>query len=290
MIITISVLIIVSIVMAIHVSGFLYYLINTQSPTFTTSVRTHIEVYTGITIFKITKEAIVIPEATYEETLFEKIGVSRVPYILLFGVSIPTILLLLRNNRRRVYSVSVNVKVDKEKKDVTHESKPYNNPKRLVKVIIDVDLTNSNTLYKVLKKLCNMGYRFILENKTLSKTFVNEIVDKLSIEKCVINKYVEESIQEVPYVKLSELLNIYSTLEENEHKQLNISYVSKSNELTSVMERFMNSDDELYYKLKKGLYEQEMKNLPKEYKILIEELRREGIVYKDRNGVYKIVE
>jgi len=289
MIIIISVLIIVSIVVVIHASNFLYHLINIQSSTFTTSVRTHIEVYNGITIFKVTKETITRP-VRYEKTLFEKIYMNRIPYILLLSVSIPTVLLLLRNNRRRIYSVSVNVRVNEEKEDVMYESKLYRNSKRLVKVIIDVDLTDSNTLYKVLKKLCNMGYRFILEDKTLNKTLISEIVGKLSIEKCIINEYAEGSIQEIPYAKLSELLNIYSIVEENEHKQLDTSYISESNEIISAVKKFMNLDDELYYKLKKGLYEQEMKNLPREYKTLIEELRREGVVYKDRNGVYKIVE
>ena len=276
--------------MAIYVSSFLHHLINVQSSTFTTSVRTYIEVYNGVTIFKVIKETIARPNVKHEKTLFEKIDINRISCILLFSFSISTVLLLLRNNRRRIYNVSVSVGVNEGKEYAMHEYKSYKNPKRLVKVIIDVDHIDPNTLYKVLKKLCNMGYKFVLEDKTLNKISNSEIVDKLSIEKCVVNKYVEVNIQEIPYAELSELLNIYSIIEENERKQLDTNYVRGNNEPIGTVKRFMNIDDELYYRLKKGLYEQEMKNLPREYKILIEELRKEGIVYKDRNGVYKMVE
>jgi len=283
------IIILVLIFMVIYASNFLHHLINVQSSTFTTSVRTYIEVYNGITIFKITKEVITRPNVKHEKTLFEKIGMNRILCILLLSFSIPMVL-LLRNNRRRIYNVSVNVRVNEGKEKVMHKSKSYRNLKRLVKVIIDVDHIDPSTLYRVLKKLCNIGYKFILEDKTLNKISNSEIVDKLSLEKCVVNKYVERNIQEIPYAKLSELLNIYSIIEENERKQTDTNYVRGSNEFINTVKRFMNLDDELYYRLKKGLHEQEMKNLPREYKILIEELRKEGIVYKDRNGVYKIVE
>ena len=218
---------------------------------------------------------------------------SHILCILGILVFLLCILTLRGISHRDKYRVVVNINSDDKFKEIKNKDVHV----KLLRLLIDTNMKSignyNNVVYEALRKLCNLGYKFIVQEEVEH----NSLIDRLKLEKCIAD--VEQKvgdIDSIPELRLSELIKTYISMQEeprNKGKEYGSTTQILANDSFKIIIKGSKSivtvDIGLYEKLRKGLSEKEVEKLPMQQRILIEKLINEGIVYKDRSGRYRTI-